>query len=138
MLLLIRLKQRGIRTNLRANGGSQHCPAVGLWGRCAGLALHHEAIADDVLRHLRLRRPTAPRPLLALGDRLHTIMQGMIAPRLWCAPPPPSTASFVLRDGCLRIGGTGKPAGCHPLAMRRDVDGLLGLSRAVGAGRLVS
>jgi hypothetical protein len=90
-----------------------------------------EAIAALDLGCLRLRRTASPRPLLRHTDRCDLIVQGMITPRLGLAPAPPLASAFVLSNGCLRIGGTGKPPRFHVLEVRGQTLSFLGLGGGI-------
>src|SRR4029453_5290306 len=79
----------------------------------------------------------ATRPLCRDTDRFDTIVQAMITPRPGFAPTPSLASPFVLCNGCLRVGGTGKPAGFNTLDMFCNSRGLFGLGRGVGHGRLL-
>jgi len=55
----------------------------------------------------------------------------MVPPRPWWAPTPPLATAFVLGNGRLRIGGTGKPPRCHVLDVRCQTLGFLGLGGGI-------
>ena len=58
-------------------------------------------------------------------------MQDMVTPRPWFAPTPPLAPPFVLCNGCLCVGSTGKPPRFHMLDVRCDTLGFLGLSGGI-------
>jgi hypothetical protein len=64
-------------------------------------------------------------------------VQDMVAPRAWCAPTPTLAPPFVFCYGCLRVGGTGKPASFHTLDVLGDMFGLLGLRCSIRHSPLV-
>jgi hypothetical protein len=61
----------------------------------------------------------------------------MVTPRLWLAPTPPLATPFILGQGRLRIGGTGKPPGFHVLDVLCDALGFFGLGGGIRHRRLV-
>ena len=61
----------------------------------------------------------------------------MIAPGAWLAAPPPLAAAFIVGEGGLRIGGTGKPPRFHVLDVLGHPLGLFGLGFGIRQGRLL-
>src|SRR4029450_13530036 len=99
--------------------------------------VHDEAIVDLNWRHLGLRRTAAPGPFLGDTNSFHTIVEGMIAPGgRWAAPPSLPTA-FIVGDGGLSVGRTGKAAGFHAPAVLGEALGLLDLGRGIRHSGLV-
>src|SRR5262249_5214352 len=112
MLLLIGLEYLSICTALCPHGGRQDGPALRVGGRhVVGLCLDAEAITEAVLGLLCLGGTASLCAFLPLCDRFHLVMEGMVPPGPRLAPTPPLAAAFVLGNGDLRIGGTGKPTG---------------------------
>ena len=110
---------------MRVLGGDQR-----LW-------VHDQTIADLDLGCLGLRRTASTRPLFGGADRFHTIVERMIAPEARRAAPPSLPTAFIVGDGRLGVGRTGKPAGFHALDVLGDALGLFGLGGGVGRGRLL-
>ena len=137
MLLLIRLEHLGIRTHLWPYSGGQDGPPVRVLGRDQGLWGHDQAIADLDLGCLRLRRTASTRPLFGGADRVHLLVESMIAPKARLAAPPSLPSACIVGDGCLSVGRTGKPSGFNALDVLGDAPGLFGLGGAVGRGRLL-
>jgi hypothetical protein len=82
-------------------------------------------------RHLGLRRTAAPGPFLGETHRFHTIVEGMVAPGVrWAAPPPLPTA-FRVGAGGLGVGSTGKPASFYAPNVFGETLGFLGLGRGI-------
>src|ERR687886_1607162 len=102
-----------------------------------GLWAHDEAIAALHLGDLSLRRPASPRPLFGGADGFHLIVERMIAPEAWRAAPPSLPPAFIVAEGRLGVGCTGKPAGFHALDVLGDTLGLFGLSGGIRRGRLL-
>jgi hypothetical protein len=102
-----------------------------------GLCLNPEAITDAVLGLLCLGGAASLRAFLPLCDRFHLVMEGMVPPGPRLAPPPPLAAAFVLGNGGLRIGGTGKLAGFNTRHMRCDPRSFLRLGCGIRDRRLV-
>ena len=61
----------------------------------------------------------------------------MIAPEARLAAPPSLPPAFIVGDGRLGVGRTGKPAGFHALDVLGDALGLFGLGGGIGHGRLL-
>src|SRR5262245_16716146 len=136
MLFLIRLEHLSIGTLLWPYCGSQDGPSVRILRRNHDLWAHAEAISGLDLRGLGLRRTAASRPLLRDIDSFDPIVQDMVTPRPRLAPTPPLATPFVLGNGGLRIGGTGKPAGFHALDVLCYTRGLFSLGGCIGHSRL--
>ncbi len=137
MLFLIRLENLGIRTHRWPHSGGQDGPPVHVLGGDQGLCVHDQAIADLDLGCLGLRRTASTRPLFGGTDRFHTIVESMIAPKAWLAAPPSLTTAFIVGDGRLGVGRTGKPSGFNALDVLCNALGLVGLGGGVGHGRLL-
>src|SRR5262245_2382835 len=137
MLFLIRLEQLGIRTHLWPQRSRQDRPAVHVLRRDQGLWVYDEAIANLNLRGFGLRRTASMRPFFRDADRFDPIMQDMVTPRPGLTPPPPLAPPFVLGNGRLCIGGTGKPLRFNVLAVLSDTLGFLGLGGSIRHCRLV-
>ena len=137
VLFLVRLEHLGIRTLLGPQGGRQDSPSVRVLSGAQGLWAHAEAIADLNLGSLRLRRTAATSPRFRDTDRFYTIVQGMVTLRPGLAPTPPLASPFVLCNGGLRVGGTGKPAGFNALNVLCNTLDLFSLGGGVGHGRLL-
>ena len=137
MLFLIRLEPLGIRTHLWRYRGGEDGPPVRVLGRDAGLWVHDQAIADLDLGRLGLRRTASTRPFFRDTDRFDSIMPAMVTPRPWLAPTPSLATPFVLGNGCLCGGGTGKPRRLHLLDVLCDTLGFLGLRGGIRDRRLV-
>ena len=136
-MLVIDVKKLSICTDLRGESGGHHQPTINVGGRCACIALRPQAITDDFLWDFSPRRATALRPFSALRDRFDTIVQRMRTPGPWPAATPALPAPFVLCDGRLRVGNTGKPAGLDALDVLCNALGLLNLGSDIGGGRLL-
>jgi len=99
--------------------------------------VHDEVIVALNWRRLGLRRTAAPGPFLGDTHSFHTIVEGMVAPGVrWAAPPALPTA-FIVGDGCLGGGGTGKPASFHAPDVLGETLGFLGLGRGICHSGLV-
>jgi hypothetical protein len=61
-----------------------------------------------------------------------TIVQRMVVPEARLAIPPSRPPAFIITDGRLGVGCTGKPASFHTLDVLRDTLGLFGLCGVVG------
>ena len=62
----------------------------------------------------------------------------MIAPETRLAAPPSLPPAFIVGDGRLGVGRTGKPSGFNTLDVLGDASSLFGLGGGVGDGRLLS
>ena len=102
-----------------------------------GFWAHDQAIADLNLGGLGLRRPAAPRPLFGGADGFHKIVEHKRAPGARCAAPPSLPTAFLVADGRLGVGRTGKPAGFHALDVLDDTLGLFGLGGGIRRGCLL-
>jgi hypothetical protein len=65
------------------------------------------------------------------------IVERMIAPGARRAAPPSLPTAFIVADGCLGVGCTGKPAGFHTLDVLGDTLGLFGLGGGIRRGCLL-
>jgi hypothetical protein len=99
--------------------------------------VHGEAIADRDLGPLGLRRTAAPGPFLGDTDRFSTIVEGVITPGVRRAAPPSLPTAFIVGDGRLRVGGTGKPSRFHVPDVLCDTLGFLRLGGSIRHSRLV-
>src|SRR5262249_10823414 len=70
-------------------------------------------------------------------DRVHLIVERMIAPEARLAAPPSLPPAFIVGDGRLSVGRTGKPSGFNTLDVLGDALGLFGFGGAIGRGRLL-
>jgi hypothetical protein len=102
-----------------------------------GLWVHDQAIADLNLGNLGLRWPASPCPLFRGADCFHLRVENMRAPEAWRAAPPSLSPAFIVAEGRLGVGCTGKPAGFHALDVLGDTLGLFGLSGGIRRGRLL-
>jgi hypothetical protein len=118
MLFLIGLEYFGICTVLCPHGGREDDPTLCVSGRHVGCCLDPEAITDAVLGQLCLGGTASLRAFLPLCDRFHPAMESIVPPGARLAPMPPLAAAFVLGNGSLGIGGTGKPAGSRSALVR--------------------
>ena len=100
--------------------------------------MYGQAIADLDLGCLGLRRTASAQPLFGGGDGFYTIMECMIAPEARLATPPSLPPAFLVSDGRLGVGRTGKPSGFHALDVLGDALGLFSLRGRGGDGRLLS
>src|SRR5215510_13222110 len=137
MLLLISLEYLGICAALCPHGGRQDGPALRVGGRHVGLCLAPEAITDAVQGLFCLGGTASLRAFLPLCDRFYLVMEGMVTPGPRLAPTPPLATAFVLGNGGLRIGGTGKPAGFDTRDMLCDLRSFLRLGCGIRDRRLV-
>jgi hypothetical protein len=138
MLFLIRLEHLDICTLLCPQCGGQNRPPLRVRRREQGLWVHPQAIADFHLGGVGLRRTASPWPLFGGADCFHMIVENMIAPEARRAAPPSLPPAFIVADGRLGVGRTGKPAGCHALDVLGDPLGLFGLGGGIRCGRLLS
>ncbi len=102
-----------------------------------GLWAHAQAIADLHLGSLGLRRTASSRPLFGGADGFHMIVEHMRAPETRRAAPPSLPTAFIVADGRLGVGCTGKPAGFHALDVLGDTLGLFGLGGGIRCSRLL-
>jgi hypothetical protein len=65
-------------------------------------------------------------------------MEGLRAPEPQLAAPPSLPTAFIVSDGRLCGGGTGKPAGFHAPDVLWDALGLFGLGSSIGYRCLLS
>ena len=137
MVLLIRLEYLGIRTPLGPHRSGQDSPPVSILGGDQGLWVPDQTIADRDLGGLGLRRTASTRPLYGGADCFDTLVKRMVAPEARLATPPSLPPAFIVADGRLGVGCTGKPAGFHALDVLSDTLGLFGLGGVIGHGRLL-
>jgi len=137
MLCLIRLEQLGIRTPFWRHRGREDGPPVRILGWDEGLRGHDKARADRDLGRRGLRRTASTRPFFRDIDRFDPRVQDLGTPRPGLAPTPPLAPPFVLGNGRLGGGGTGKPRRFHMLDVLCDTLGFLGLRCGIRDRRLV-
>jgi hypothetical protein len=136
MLLLIGLEDLRIRTHFWLYRRGQDRPPVRVRGGDQDLPVYDEAIADLDLGPLGLRWTAALGPFLGDADRFYTIVEGVIAPGVRRVTPPALATAFIIGDGRLGVGRTGKPAGFHAPDVLGKTLGFLGLGCGIGFSSL--
>jgi hypothetical protein len=96
-----------------------------------------QAIADLDLGYLALRRTASTRPLCEGVDCDYTIVERVIALETRLAALPSLTTTFIVGDGRLGVGCTGKPTGFNTVDRLGDALGLFGLGGGVSYRRLL-
>lgn len=100
--------------------------------------VYDKARVDLHRGHLGLRRTAALGPFFGDTHSVYTIVEGMIAPGVRRAASPSLPTAFIVGDGGLGVGGTGKPAGFHAPDVLGETLGFRGVGRGIRPSGLVS
>jgi hypothetical protein len=137
MLLLIRLKNLRIGTELCPNGRGQDSPAVFCFSADERLHRHHEAIARLDCRRVRLGWASPAGAARAPGLRDDGVAYNMVPPQTRPSPTSALPAPGIVSYGGFRSCPTGKPPRLHAFDVGGDCLRFLLLGRCIHLGLLL-